>query len=157
MPNSWWPRPSVLHCDIQQVGSIDRLPANRDRARGGRACTRRPPWSKERSPSFSFTGSYSRPGPRKYQHTQTLPARPSSSDPYEPTRRDGCNRAGLSPLARARGVRRRPCAQTLLLEHGDTFEDSTRVVHHRRLGHLLRVVDEERFGADARAAGSQFT
>ena len=31
----------------------------------------------------SFTGSYSRPGPRK--HTQTLPARPSSSDPYGPT------------------------------------------------------------------------
>ena len=66
-----------------------------------------------------FTGSYSRPGPRK--HTQTLPARPSSSDPYEPTRRDGCDRVGLSlaaagsnsysyrpsPLALARGVRRR--------------------------------------------------
>ena len=48
-------------------------------------------------------------------------------------------------------MRRRPRAQTLLLEHGDTFEDSTRVVHHRSLGHLLRVVDEERFGADARA------
>ena len=39
-----------------------------------------------------------------------------------------------------------------MLEHGDTFEDSMRVVHHRSLGHLLRVVDEERFGADARAA-----
>ena len=94
------------------------------------------PW---RSPQF--TGSFSRPGPRK--HTQTLPARPSSSDPYGPTRRDGCDRAGLSPLARARGVRRCPRAQTLLLEHGDTFEDSTRVVHHRSLGHLLRVVDKD--------------
>ena len=49
-------------------------------------------------------------------------------------------------------MRRRPRAQTLLLEHGDTFENSTRVVHHRSLGNLPRMVDEERLGADARAA-----
>ena len=40
--------------------------------------------------------SHSRPGPRK--HTQKLPARPSSSVPYGPTRRDGCDRAGLAHL-----------------------------------------------------------
>ena len=49
-------------------------------------------------------------------------------------------------------MRRRPRAQALLLEHSDTFQYGACIVHHRGLSHLLRMVDEERLGANARAA-----
>ena len=64
------------------------------------------------------------------------------------TRREG--KACAPTRLRARRAPPSPCVDVVLLvllEHGDTFEDSTRVVHHRSLGHLLHVVDEERFGA----------
>ena len=85
------------------------------------------------------------PGPRKAR-TQTRltshdtpTARPSSSDPYGPTRWDRCDRVGLSPLARARGVRRCPRAQTLLLEHGDMHTNLRRWNTHN----TTRVTNEQ--------------
>ena len=53
-------------------------------------------------------------------NTNPIPSRSHTPTNKLTTRWDGCDRVGLSPLARARGVRRCPRAQTLLLEHGDT-------------------------------------
>ena len=81
-------------------------------------------WSPSDAPQRASTDTQTLP--RRLSQTQ-LSLQTPTVDPNKPTRRDGCDRAGLSPLARARGVRRRPRAQTLLLEHGD-FTRITSVV-----------------------------